>query len=206
MLGKLKDLGSSSVALKWFESYLSGRYQRVCFKGSLSDALPITTGVPQGSILGPLFFIIFIDSMSEVISHGKLSMYADDTTLSVNGTNVRDIYDKLTSDLNAIAKWLTNNKLFLNTDKTNVMLKGTGAKLRNIQDIEFSVNIDGKELDHVTKAKCLGVVIDDELRWHCQVNKVIQNVFCKIALIRRLKLDLDFKTLNVLFKGTSGFS
>ena len=59
--------------------------------------------------------------MSEVISHGKLSMYADDTTLSVNGTNVRDISDKLTSDLNAIAKWLTNNNLFLNTDKTNVM-------------------------------------------------------------------------------------
>ena len=165
LLRKINDLGASSVALKWFESYLSGRYQRVYFKGSLSDALPITTGVPQGSILGPLFFIIFIDSMSEVISHGKLSMYADDTTLSVNGTNVRDISDKLTSDLNAIAKWLTNNKLFLNTDKTNVMLIGTGAKLRNIENNEFSVNIDGKELDHVTKAKCLGVVIDNELRW-----------------------------------------
>ena len=79
------------------------RYQRLYFKGCLSDALPITTGVPQGSFLGPLFFIIFIDSMSKVITHGKLSMYADDTTLSVNGTNVRDISDKLTSDLNAIA-------------------------------------------------------------------------------------------------------
>ena len=80
------------------------------------------------------------------------------------------------------------------------MLIGTGAKLRKIQNNEFSVNIDGKELDHVTKAKCLGVVIDKELRWHCQVNKVIQNVFCKIALIRRLKPYLDFNTLSVLFK------
>ena len=80
------------------------------------------------------------------------------------------------------------------------MLIGTGAKLRNIQDNEFSVNIDGKELDHVTKAKCLDVVIDNELRWHCQVNKVIQNVFCKIASIRRLKPYFDFNTLNVLFK------
>ena len=138
--------------------------------------------------------------MSEVISHGKLSMYADDTTLSVNGTNVRDISDKLTSDLNTIAKWLTNNKLFLNTDKTNVMLIGTGAKLRNMRDNVLSVNVYGKELDHVTNGKCLGVLVDNELRLHCQVNKVIQNVFCKIALIRRLKPYLDFNTLNVLFK------
>ena len=116
-------------------------------------------------------------------------------------TNVRDISDKLTSaDLNAIDKWLTNNKLFLNTDKTNVMLIDNGAKLRNIQGNEFSVNIDGEELDNVTKAKCSGVLIDNELCWHCQVKKVIQNVFCKIALIRRRTPYLDFNTLNVLFK------
>ena len=80
------------------------------------------------------------------------------------------------------------------------MLIGTGAKLRNMRDNVLSVNINGKELDHVTNGKCLGVLVDNELRWHCQVNKVIQNVFCKIALIRRRKPYLDFIILNVLFK------
>ena len=200
LLTKLQDIGASGLTLKWFKSYLSGRYQKVSFKDSLSDALEVSTGVPQGSILGPLLFILFIDSMSKVTSHGKISMYADDTTLSVKGTDAREISRKLTSDLNAIVKWLKDNKLFLNTDKTNIMLLGTGAKLRNVLSTDFSVVINGKELERVKKAKCLGVLIDEELNWHNQVNKVIQNVFCKIAVVRRLKPYLNIDTLNVLFK------
>lgn len=127
-------------------------------------------------------------------------MYADDTTLSVSGNDPSEISSKLTSDLNAVTKWLKNHKLFLNTDKTNIMLIGTGNKLRNVKSNDFSVVIDGRELEKVKKAKCLGVLIDDELRWHNQVNSVVQKVFCKIALIRRLKPFLDVGTLNVLFK------
>ena len=114
LIRKLQKLGVSMSALKWFKSYLSCRSQKVCFKDCLSESCNISTGVPQGSILGPLFFIIFINSMNEAISHGKISMYADDTTLSVCGTNVEKIFTKLTSDLHGIMCWLKKNKLFLN--------------------------------------------------------------------------------------------
>ena len=94
--------------------------------------MDVNAGVPQGSILGPLLFIIFTNSMSSVIKHGNIFMYVDDTTLSVSSTDVKDISKKLESDLESISKWLCNNKLFLNTDKTKVMLIGTNARLRSV--------------------------------------------------------------------------
>ena len=198
LLSKLQNLGASVSALSWFNSYLKCRTQRVHFKDSLSNSCFVSTGVPQGSVLGPLFFIIFINSMSNVISHGKISMYADDTTLSVSGNDAHAISSKLTSDLHAVMNWLKKNKLVLNTDKTNIMLIGTGAKLKNAND--FSVFIDGQELERVNKAKCLGVLIDDKLKWHNQVNSIVQKVFCKIGILRRLKPYLDVNTLNMIFK------
>ena len=96
LIRKLHELGVSYSTLKWFKSSLSCRSQKVCFKDCLSGSLKISTGVPQGSIFGPLFFFIFINSMNKAISHGKISMYADDTTLSVSGNNVEDISTKLT--------------------------------------------------------------------------------------------------------------
>ena len=200
LLKKLYDIGATDGTVKWFRSYLTQRTQKVLFKGSMSTALPVNTGVPQGSILGPLLFIIFINNMCNVIKYGDISMYADDTTLSVKGDNAVDISRKLKLDLEALVIWLRNNKLFLNTDKTKIMLVGTGAKLNHVQCDSFSVKIDECELENVVKYKCLGVLVDNELNWHKHVNNVIQKVFCKIALLRRLKPYLDVDTLNVLYK------
>ena len=110
LLNKLKAIGASDVALKWFRSYLTGRTQRVHFKKSLSNPLEVNAGVPQGSILGPLLFIVFINSLSNVIQHGKVFMYADDTTLSVCGNDVNDISKKLEDDLSLLGNWLNDNK------------------------------------------------------------------------------------------------
>ena len=200
LLKKLHDLGASNISLKWFQSYLSGRIQKVCFKNSLSSSRPVTTGVPQGSILGPLFFLIFINCMSSVVSYGQVSMYADDTTLSVSGKNAQDISNKLTCDLESIVKWLNVNDLVLNTDKTHIMLIGTAGRLRTVDDKDFAVFVSGKKLERLKKAKCLGVIIDEQLKWHDQVNNIVQRVFCKLSLIRRLKPFLDCDTLNFIFK------
>ena len=200
LLSKLYDLGSNDICIEWFRSYLSGRTQKVQLNGVTSNSLHINTGVPQGNILGPLLFLIFINDMPNVISHGKMCLYADDTTLYVNGTNVDEIAEKLKSDLTAIKLWLNMNKLFINADKTNIMLIGTSAKLRSVQYNPFNITIDDHELKQVSHAKCLGVVIDDELRFQKQVNTVIQKVSYKIALFRRIKPFLDIYTLNTLYK------
>ena len=137
LIKKIRDIGASDVTVNWFESYLSERTQKVCFKGTISESLPLSTGVPQGSILGPLLFLIFINDMANVVTHGKITMYADDTTLYTSGNDVNLISKQLTEDLVAIKRWLRANKLFLNTDKTNVMLIGTGSKLRNVDNDSF---------------------------------------------------------------------
>lgn len=93
----------------WFKSYLTCRNQRMCFKFFLSNPCNISTGVPQGSILGPLLFIIFINSLSGVVSHCQITMYVDDTALSVNGNDAKDISTKFTSDLHKIMNWLHKN-------------------------------------------------------------------------------------------------
>ena len=200
LIDKLRLIGASSITLKWFRSYLSGRMQSVTFKDTISSKLPVNIGVPQGSILGPLLFLIFINDMSKVIKHGKISMYADDTTLYVNDNDVNVISKKLTEDIHEITAWLRINKLFLNTEKTNIMLVGSSSRLRRVHDDEFTVIVNGLKLNRVKKAKCLGVVIDDELLWHKQVNGVTQKLFCKIALLRRLSTFLDSNTLNILYK------
>ena len=127
-------------------------------------------------------------------------MYADDTTLCVSGNDVNDIVKKLESDLKSISKWLSENKLFLNTDKTKVMLVGTNARLRNINDVQFRVTIGDKVLENVTSYKCLGVLVDNELKWHDQVSDVMKKVFCKLALLRRLKGYLNPSTLNTIYR------
>ena len=125
LLKKLYAIGATDGTVKWFRSYflITQRTQKVLFKGSMSAALPVNTGIPQGSILGPLLFIIFINNMCNVIRYGDISMYAD-ATLSVEGDNAVDISRKIKLDLEALVIWLRNNKLFLNTDKTKIMLVG----------------------------------------------------------------------------------
>ena len=200
LLNKLHALGATDTCVKWFKSYLSDRNQKVHFNGAISEALPLNIGVPQGSILGPLLFLIFINDLPKCISHGKLSMYADDSTLYVSDTDIDVITCKLKSDLIAVNDWLIKNKLYINADKTNIMLIGTGAKLRSVDDDSFLINIGDHDLNRVTHVKCLGVVIDDELNFHKQVGSVIQKVCFKIALFRRIKPFLDVYTLNILYK------
>ena len=127
-------------------------------------------------------------------------MYANDTTLYVSDKEVNVISRKLTEDIREITAWLRMNKLFLNIDKTNVMLEGSTSRLRSVPDDEFTVIVNGLKLNRVRQAKCLGVVIDDELLWHKQVYGVTQNLFCKIAFLRRPSIFLDSSTINILFK------
>ena len=89
-------------------------------------------GVPQGSILGPLLFSIYVNSMPNCISNGIIDMYADDTTLSVSGATAHEVEQKLTLALNKVMTWITKNRLVLNSDKTFVMVIGSRANLKKL--------------------------------------------------------------------------
>ena len=144
---KLSSFGVTSDKAQWFESYLNGRMQCTSCGPELSDLLPVTHGVPQGSILGPLLFLIYINDLPTVIKHSEVALYADDAVLYCYDSNPAGLECALNADLHAIASWLNDNKLTLNVDKTKAMLISSDSKLRKLNSL--SVFVLGNQIDSV---------------------------------------------------------
>ena len=130
LLRKLKSVGLDDNSLSSFHSYLTSRRQITSINDTLSSSLPVTVGVPQGSILGPLLFIIYIN-MPNVIKHCKIILYADDTLLYYSSTSANDIKKYVNEDLNLISQWLADNLLTLNCTKSKFLLFGSTSRLKS---------------------------------------------------------------------------
>ena len=122
LLRKLVIYQLSEESIQWLKSYLEGRLQKVSINCVMSSSLPITSGVPQGSLLGPLLFIIFINGLPLSVTNKSMYTYADDTTQVVAGHNVMEVASTLGEDIRNINKWAANNRMALNTEKAKSML------------------------------------------------------------------------------------
>ena len=131
LIKKMEMLGVRGVQLKWFTDYLSNRQHVVIYDNSRSDNYPVSYGVPQGSILGPLMFLIYIDDLSKVLKHSNVIMYADDTVLYFSHEDIKNIQAALSEDMDAVAQWLQRNQLVINLkkNKTESMVFGTARRL-----------------------------------------------------------------------------
>ncbi len=182
LLAKLKHYGIRDRENKFFASYLTQRYQYVEFNGSISGALPISTGVPQGSILGPLLFLIYINDLPSVSTLFHMLMYADDTTLYCNvNENVSEF--EINFELTKVGDWLASNKLSLNTSKTKYMVFHTARRLIQYPNLK----INNYKIEHVDEFNFLGLILSSDLKWHKHVNHISLKITKVVGIMYRLK-------------------
>jgi hypothetical protein len=117
--------GITGTQLKWFESYLNNRVQQCLINGQLSSPKAITCGVPQGSIMGPLLFLLYINDLPDSLSYSISSLYADDTEIYASSNNCDDLVEKVNFDLQNILKWMIENKLQTHSNKSKHMFIGS---------------------------------------------------------------------------------
>ena len=153
IVSKLKVAGISGTELHWFKDYLSNRTQQVNVENELSGARLITSGVPQGSILGPLLFVMLINDLPSRLNTCSTLMYADDTVLFYSSKDVNEIERALCRDLQLLESWLRDNSLFLNKSKTECVLFGTASRLSTVTN--FSIYVSGSLIERVSEFKYL---------------------------------------------------
>ena len=187
LLAKLQDIGASRPAIKWLGSYLTSRYQFVRINTTLSTKLPVSSGVPQGSILGPLLFNIYVNDLPSVPENCTSQCYVDDTKLlmSFQLRDQHETIEKMNKDLLSIRNWCFDNQLLLNPDKTKLVIFGSRQMTAKVSD--FRLFLLGKELEPVKAARDLGVTLDSNLTYNEHIVSTVSSCMSRLGQINRVK-------------------
>ena len=175
LLYKLEYYGFRGNVLKWFTDYLYNRKKYVLYNSCKSDHTNILCGVPQGSILGPLLFILYVNDITDTSNVLEFVLFADDTTITYSHSDVMSKFDMINSELQEVTNWFKANKLSVNASKTNYMLLGTNHKLSRL-DESASIILDNTTLKRVNNTKFLGVTIDENLNWTNHIETISKHI------------------------------
>ena len=196
ILYKLQCLGITGPLLAWFSNYLKDRKQRVIINGICSEFMKILAGVPQGSVLGPLLFLIFINDITDDIKAG-IKLFADDTCLYIifETNDVGDATDILNSDLDTVNKWAKQWLVTFNPQKTKSLYVSLKNNLNPPQLI-----FDGHYLENIDSHKHLGLELNSKLTWKNHIDSITTTADKKLNLLTHLKYTLDRQTLLIMYK------
>ena len=197
LIRKLRHYGVSDTHLRLLISYLTNRKQYVVFNNHESDITEIKAGVPQGSILGPLFFSICKKDLINISTKLRFLMYADDTTIYFNLENFThlNMENETNDEIEKIAIWLKVNKLSLNVQKTKLMI--FHRKQKHIQNLNISIN--GIIIERVESFNFLGIILQETLSWDSHVTMVKTKISKVIGILYRLKNIFPKETLKTLY-------
>ena len=200
LLDKLYKYGIRGTPWNWFKSYLDNRKQYVCYSDTLSATMPITHRVPQGSILGPLLFILYINDLANVSENLFSILFADDTTVQIEGTNINTMMATLNCELAKLTEWLNANKLSINVSKSHYMVFHRSRRKINKGNILLGTTI----LSQVTFTKFLGVILDDKLKWTHHISYIKTKISKGMGIILNARKVLKKKVLLQLYHSFGG--
>lgn len=192
LIQKLKNIGLVSTVLELFQSYLENRIQYTVIDGHESDRIKVTGGVPQGSVIGPLLFIIYINDICNIKLNGKVILFADDTGLFYSGT-IQDIFKKAQEDLDKIFQWTANNKIKLNEKKCTYML----FKVNKPENQDLFIN--GIKILESDKTKYLGLILDKELKFTDHIEHLISKLHSLSFMLGRTAYLFNGKTKYLIY-------
>lgn len=198
LLKKLALYGLSDSGISLMESYLSNRYQYVELNGNCSPHNLLSVGVPQGSILGPLLFIIYLNDLVTSSKFFKYISYADDTTLVYSVPHKQSTHEAniiLNRELDVISEWFRSNKLQLNTSKTNLMVF-RGKRSKNFL---LNISINGEKIQEVSSFKFLGLHLNYDLKWKTHVRQITAKISRGIGIMNRLRNIYPKEILMTLY-------
>ena len=185
LLQKLTHIGLTTSTTQWFRSYLTNRSQITSVGDAHSASTEMPIGVPQGSILGPLLFLIYVNDLPDCHLASDIILYADDTVLYYSSKSVSDLEHHINADLGTVSEWFSRNLLTLNISKCNFVIFGSPQKLNRIQGI--SVKVEGTSIERTQSFKYLGVTLQQSMSWADHVDAISMKINQRIGLIRRIR-------------------
>ena len=201
LVKKLRIYGFKEDIITWICSYLSDRYQSVWIDHIFSGLLPNNIGVPQGSNLGPLLFLIFFNDLPCCINE-KIECYADDSTIVAAGKNVAEVGRKLSEDCDNLSDWMASNSFKLNAGKPHFLTMGTRIKLAGLTEA-MEVVMDGVVLEE-SKEKSevlLGIKIQNNLEWSSQIEVLRMKLKKRLGGLANLKMIMGFNDKRSIVQG-----
>ena len=189
LLRKLRALGLGPSFIDWIKNYLLDRQQQTRANDVTSSKATVNRGVPQGSVLGPLLFVAYVNDVCEVIPHGSSYLYADDLAVLVSGKNVDTICVSMQENLDSLAAWCNTNKLTVNTAKTKVLWAYSPRSIPDLTNTTLFMN--NEQLNVVEEFNYLGAVLDTYMSLSPHLKKTINLVQVRLDQLRRIRASSD---------------
>ena len=184
LLEKLRHYGVRGIANNWFRTFLTGRTQYTTINDSESSILNILFGVPQGSVLGPLLFVLYINDLHNAVKHSLTFHYADDTNLLLISESLKQINSYVNHDLSLITEWLRANRISLNTSKTEIVIfKPNNKEIKK----HLNFRVSGQLIKATDKVKYLGLIFQENLRWDIHMKQLITKLQRAIGLLSKVR-------------------